>query len=173
MYRPPDTDEMKLLRDQTAGGEDFATLARDFSEGTEAGKGGDKGWVAQGLIDARLLKAIFETPVGQVTQIVDIKDARRLPVQGRRGADPDAGRGPARRRSRRGAFQNWYGEKKDAVTITRELLTDLQRELAAGRCSTRSSPRRGSAGGSTSRRASRSSPRSGWSPPRSSRRGRR
>ena len=23
------------------------------------------------------------------------------------------------------AFQNWYGEKKDAVTITRELLVDL------------------------------------------------
>ena len=23
------------------------------------------------------------------------------------------------------AFQNWYGEKKDAVTVTRELLDDL------------------------------------------------
>ena len=126
MYRPPDADEMKLLRDQAVGGKDFAALARDYSEGPEAGEGGDKGWVAQGLIDARLLKAIFDTPVGEVTP--DRRDQGRAASSCTRSSR-NGPRRPTRissRRSRRGAFQNWYGEKKDAVTITRELLTDLQ-----------------------------------------------
>ena len=62
MYHPPDSAQMESLRNRIAGGEDFAQIARDYSEGNEAGKGGDKGWVAPGLIDARLLRAIFETP---------------------------------------------------------------------------------------------------------------
>ncbi len=125
MYRPPDIDEMKLLRDQAVAGKDFAALARDFSEGSEAGKGGDKGWVAQGLIDARFLKAIFDTPVGQVTEIVDIKDRGVFlyKVVAERTQAPDADQLET---IKSGAFQFWYGEKKDAVTITRELLTDLQ-----------------------------------------------
>ena len=125
MYRPPDADEMKLLRDQAVGGTDFAALARDFSEGNEAGKGGDKGWVAQGLIDARFLKAIFDTPVGQVTQVVDIKDRGVFlyKVVAERTQAPDEDQLAT---IKAGAFQFWYGEKKDAVTITRELLTDLQ-----------------------------------------------
>ncbi len=125
MYRPPDIDEMTRLRDQAVGGTDFAALARDFSEGPEAGAGGDKGWVAQGLIDARFLKAIFDTPVGEVTQVIDIKDRGvfMYKVVAERTQAPDADQLET---IKAGAFGFWYGEKKDAVTITRELLTDLQ-----------------------------------------------
>lgn len=124
MYRPPDIDELNRLREQAVGGADFATLARDFSESTEAGKGGDKGWVAPGLMDARLLRAIFETPVGQVSQVLEVKDAGVFlyKVVAERTQAPDADQLATIKDQ---AFQYWYGEKKDAVTITRELLNDL------------------------------------------------
>ncbi len=124
MYRPPDADEMKLLRDQAVGGADFATLARNYSDGNEAGAGGDKGWIAPGLLDARLIRAIYDTPVGQVSQVVDIKSAGLFlyKVVAERTQTPDADQ-LATIKAR--AFQNWYGEKKDAATITRELLVDL------------------------------------------------
>jgi parvulin-like peptidyl-prolyl isomerase len=124
MYRPPDVDEMKLLRDQVVAGKDFAELARNYSEGNEAGKGGDKGWIAPGLLDARLIRAIYDTPIGQISQVVEIKDGGVFlyKVVAERTQTPDAEQ-LANIKTR--AFQNWYGEKKDAVTITRPLLTDL------------------------------------------------
>jgi parvulin-like peptidyl-prolyl isomerase len=124
MYRPPDVDQLKLLREQAVGGADFATLARNYSDGSEAGKGGDKGWIAPGLMDARLLRAIYETPVGQISQVVEIKDGGVFlyKVVAERTQAPDKDQ-LATIKSR--AFQNWYGEKKDAVTITRELLADV------------------------------------------------
>jgi parvulin-like peptidyl-prolyl isomerase len=125
MYRPPDITQMTKIRDEAVAGKDFATLARDNSEGPEAGKGGDKGWVAAGLIDSRQVKAIFETPVGQVSPIVEIKDVGLFvyKVVAERTQTPDEDQLTTIKAR---AFQNWYGEKKDAVTITRDLLTDLQ-----------------------------------------------
>jgi parvulin-like peptidyl-prolyl isomerase len=124
MYRPPDVDEMKLLRDQAVAGKDFAELARNYSEGNEAGKGGDKGWIAPGLLDARLIRAIYDTPVGQLSQVVEIKNGGVFlyKVVEERTQTPDADQLTTIKTR---AFQNWYGEKKDAVTITRPLLTDL------------------------------------------------
>ncbi len=124
MYRPPDTDEMKLLRDQLVGGAEFAEIARNYSDGNESGKGGDKGWIAPGLLDARLIRAIFETPIGEYSQVVDVKNAGVFlyKVVEERTQTPDADQLTTIESA---AFQNWYGEKKDAVTITRELLVDL------------------------------------------------
>jgi parvulin-like peptidyl-prolyl isomerase len=124
MYRPPDVDEMKLLRDQLVGGADFATIARNYSEGNEAGKGGDRGWIGPGLLDARLIRAIYETPVGQISQVVEVKNGGVFlyKVVAERTQAPDADQLASIKER---AFQNWYGEKKDAVTVTRELLTDL------------------------------------------------
>jgi parvulin-like peptidyl-prolyl isomerase len=125
MYHPPDRAQMESLRNQIAGGEDFASIARNYSEGPEAGKGGDKGWVAQGLLDARLLRAIDATPVGGLSEIVEIPDAGLFlyNVLEERTQTPDEEQA-ASIESR--AFQNWYGEKKSAVTITRQLLDELQ-----------------------------------------------
>jgi len=125
MNHAPDSTVMENLRNRIVAGEDFGDIARDWSEGPEAGAGGDKGWTAQGLIDARLLRAIFETPVGEVSQIVDVPDAGLFlyKVLEERTQTPDEEQADtidAR------AFQNWYGEKKSDVTITRELLDDLQ-----------------------------------------------
>jgi parvulin-like peptidyl-prolyl isomerase len=124
MYRPPDIDEMKSLRDQAVAGKDFADLARNYSDGNEAGKGGDKGWIGPGLLDQRLLDAIYATQVGGISEIVDIKSAGLFlyKVVAERTQAPDADELISIKQR---AFQNWYGEKKDAVTVTRELLADL------------------------------------------------
>jgi parvulin-like peptidyl-prolyl isomerase len=121
MYRPPDIDEINRLREQAAGGADFAKLARDYSDGPEAGKGGDKGWVGEGLIDARLLRAINEAPVGGLSAVVQIENAGVFLYQvvEERTQAPDADQIDTIEAN---AFQNWYAEKKDAVRITRDLL---------------------------------------------------
>jgi parvulin-like peptidyl-prolyl isomerase len=121
MYFPPDSDEMKKLKDQAAGGADFGQLARDFSEGPKAGKGGEIGWVAKGQLDDRLTTAIFAAPVGGLSEIVDLpSDGIYLfKVLEEKTAAPDADQLTTIKAS---AFSNWYKAKKDAVTITRELL---------------------------------------------------
>jgi parvulin-like peptidyl-prolyl isomerase len=124
MYTQSDQAQMEELKKKIEGGADFATIARDFSDGNEAGKGGDKGWVAQGLMDSRLLRAIFAAPVGGLSESVDIKNGGVFlyKVLEERTQKPDAAQADTIKAR---AFQNWYGEKKDAVEVTRPLLTDL------------------------------------------------
>jgi parvulin-like peptidyl-prolyl isomerase len=123
MYRPPDLDQMKKVRDQAVAGTDFSQLARDNSEAAEAGKGGDLGFVAQGQLDARLSRAIFATPIGQVSDIVEIPNVGTFlfKVLAEEQRTPDATQLDLLKQR---AFTNWYGEKKDAVTITRNLLDE-------------------------------------------------
>jgi parvulin-like peptidyl-prolyl isomerase len=123
MYRPPDLDQMKKIRDALAAGGDFATLAKDNSETGEAGKGGAVGWVVKGQLDDRLTAAIFAAPVGGLSDIVEIKGGGTFlfKVLSEKTALPDATQLDLLK-SR--AFQNWYGQKKDAVTVTRDILTD-------------------------------------------------
>jgi len=123
MYRPPDIDQMTKIREMAASGTDFEQLARDYSEGNEAGAGGDRGWVAPGLLDARLIRAIFEAPVDGLSEIVEIENGGVFlyEVLEERTAEPDEDQ-VLIIESR--AFQNWYGEKKDAVRITRDLLVE-------------------------------------------------
>ena len=122
MYFPPDSDEMKKLKDQaSAAGADFGQLARDFSEGPKAGKGGEIGWVAKGQLDDRLTTAIFAAQMGGLSEIVDIPDdgLYLFKVLEEKTAEPDADQ---LKTIKANAFANWYKAKKDAVKITRELL---------------------------------------------------
>jgi parvulin-like peptidyl-prolyl isomerase len=121
MYYPPDADQMKKIKDQVAAGGDFAQLAKDNSDGTKAGLGGEIGWVAKGQLDDRLTAAIFAAPVGGLTDVVDIpSDGLYLfRVFEEKTGVPDATQLTAIKGS---AFSNWYKSKKDAVKITRELL---------------------------------------------------
>jgi parvulin-like peptidyl-prolyl isomerase len=121
MYYPPDADEMKKLKDQLTAGADFGQLARDYSDGSKAGLGGEIGWVANGQLDDRLTSAINAAPVGGLSDIVDIpNDGLYLfKVLEERTAAPDADQLTAIKAN---AFSNWYKAKKDAVKITRDLL---------------------------------------------------
>jgi len=123
MYAPPDADEMAKLKTQaSAAGADFSQLVRDFSDGPRAGKGGDIGWVHLGQLDDRLTKAILATPVGSLTDVIEVKgDGLYLfKINAEKTDVPDAGQLKTIKSS---AFGNWYAGKKAAATITRDLLT--------------------------------------------------
>lgn len=124
LYRPPDLDEINSLKTQIAGGADFATIARNYSDGAEGGKGGDRGWVAPGLLDDRLIQAIFAAPIGGLTDVVDVKGDGLFfyKVVEERTQKPDAEQLATIKAQ---AFQNWYAGKKSALTITRQLLDEL------------------------------------------------
>ena len=122
MYAPPDADEMAKLKTQaTASGADFGQLARDFSEGPKAGKGGDQGFIHQGQLDDRLTKAIFATAVGSFTDVIAVPgDGLYLfKVTAENTAAPDADQLATIKAN---SFNNWYDGKKAAAKITRDLL---------------------------------------------------
>ncbi len=123
MYRPPDDAEMAKLKAQAQSGTAFGDLVRDFSEGPKAGTGGDLGWVANGQLDDRLTKAIFAAPANGVSDVVAIPgDGMYLfKVNEERTAEPDKDQLDTIKAN---AFKNWYAEKKDAVSIRRDLVPD-------------------------------------------------
>ena len=96
MYLPPDLDWLNGLKTKADGGADFATLARNNSEATSAGKGGDEGWIAKGQLNASLEAGIFGTQGRVGVERHRGAQRRDLPVQGACRGDPDAG-GPAAR----------------------------------------------------------------------------
>lgn len=123
MYRPTDLDRMNALRAEAENGADFADLIRDNSEGPEAGAGGELGFIARGQLDPRLTDAIFATPVGGFSQVVEIPDRGTYlyKVLAEESRTPDAKQLALLEQT---AFANWYGEKKEGATITRDLLPD-------------------------------------------------
>jgi parvulin-like peptidyl-prolyl isomerase len=122
MYRPPDIDWLTALKKQADGGADFATLARNNSEATTAGLGGDLGWVAKGQLDERLTAGIFGAAVGSTSSIVAIPgDGIYLfKVLAEETRTPE---GRQLDQIKASAFSNWYTQKKDAATITRDQST--------------------------------------------------
>jgi parvulin-like peptidyl-prolyl isomerase len=125
MYRPPDIDEINKLKGEAVAGTSFADLVRDFSDGPKAGAGGEIGWVANGQLDNRVTRAIFAATVGSFTDVVDVPgDGLYLfKVLEEKTAAPDADQLKAIKSS---AFGFWYAEKKDAVTITRDIAPATQ-----------------------------------------------
>lgn len=119
MYLPPDLDRLNAIKALIDEGEDFATLARDNSEGQEAGAGGDIGWVAKGQLDASLIDAIFATDIGKTTDVVKVdNDGLYLfKVLAEEVRTPE-GRQLDELRST--AFSDWYNAKKGAADIVRD-----------------------------------------------------
>jgi parvulin-like peptidyl-prolyl isomerase len=122
MYAPPDADEMARLKAQAqTAGTDFGQLVRDFSDGTKAGLGGDQGFIHQGQLDDRLTAAILATPVGSLTDVIDLTgDGLYLfKVTAERTNTPT---GDQLATIKANSFANWYAGKKAAATITRNIL---------------------------------------------------
>lgn len=120
--RPDATSRIEEAKRRADAGDDFATIAREVSEGPEAEDGGELGWIAKTQLDETLETAIFATPVGETTDSVEVPgdgfylfkvwdEEERLPE----GEQADT--------LRQTAFSNWYSEEKSAATIERA--TDL------------------------------------------------
>lgn len=119
MYRPPDVDWLTALKAKADGGADFAALARDNSEATTAGLGGDLGWIAKGQLDERLTAGIFGAKIGSTSNVIAIPgDGIYLfKVLAEETRTPE-GRQLGELKS--SAFANWYDQKKAAAVITRD-----------------------------------------------------
>jgi len=100
-------------------GEDFGKLAEELSEGSEAAKGGEIGWVARGQLDKQREDAIFATEVGKVSDIVTIEgDGSWIyKVVEEQVRKPD---GEQKTTLEGTAFGNWYSDKKAAADIFRD-----------------------------------------------------
>jgi parvulin-like peptidyl-prolyl isomerase len=111
--------DLAKIKSRIDGGADFATIARDISEGAEADRGGALGWVAKGQLDKRLTDAIFATPTGKTSAIVTVEgDGQYLFEVTKEEERTAEGRQLDAIRSR--VFSDWYQPKKDAVAIERD-----------------------------------------------------
>ncbi|MBI3550370.1 MAG: peptidylprolyl isomerase [Elusimicrobia bacterium] len=62
-------DRIKDLKKRAQAGEDFADLARKYSDDTESAvRGGDLGFIVRGYLPPELDKAIFATAVGEISE---------------------------------------------------------------------------------------------------------
>lgn len=111
--------DLAKLKTQIDGGSDFATIARDVSEGTEASRGGELGWIAKGQLTKELSDAIFATPVGKTSAVVTVANDGEYLFQ----VTSEETKAPTDRQLeaiRTRLFNDWYGAKKDAVAVERD-----------------------------------------------------
>ncbi|MEX2010612.1 MAG: peptidylprolyl isomerase [Chloroflexota bacterium] len=120
MYLPPDLDQAKKLKADLDRGAVFATVARDFSEGTEAKDGGDLGWIARYQLDKVLEDAVFATPVGKVSEplVIEGDGIYLVKVVEEATRTPDADQKTTLEQR---AFSNWYEAQKLEFDIKREV----------------------------------------------------
>lgn len=111
--------DLAQLKQRIDGGADFATIARQLSEGPEASQGGELGWIARGQLEKPLIDAIFAAPIGKTSEVVTVEDDGQylfhINAEEERTAE---GRQLDEIRSR--LFGDWYQPKKDALSITRD-----------------------------------------------------
>jgi parvulin-like peptidyl-prolyl isomerase len=112
----PDLAQIKTRVDS---GADFATIARDVSEGQEASKGGQLGWIARGQLQKELIDAIFAAPIGKTSEVVTVAGdgAYLFKITAEEQRTPE-GRQLDDIRSR--VFSDWYDPKKAAVKVERD-----------------------------------------------------
>jgi parvulin-like peptidyl-prolyl isomerase len=111
--------DLAKIKTQVDGSADFAKLAREVSEGPDASKGGDLGWIARGQLDPSLITAIFDAPIGKTSAAVTVPDDGDYLFQVvKEEQRTPAGSQLAQISAR--AFSDWYTPKKAAVVVTRD-----------------------------------------------------
>lgn len=113
------SDEGTWLEDLKAKATDEATfkqLARDNSEDKSAKDGGDLGWIMRGELADALDKAVFDTAVGSMSEIVDVSgDGRYLfRILAEETREPTDDQLDIVKSS---GFSSWYTRQKEAAKI--------------------------------------------------------
>jgi parvulin-like peptidyl-prolyl isomerase len=117
---PTDLEWAGTLKQQIeAGTLPFADAARDNSDGTTAGQGGDIGWVAKGQLDPKVEAAIYAAPIGKVSDpvAIDGDGVYLFLVSQEQTREPDATQKAALESS---AFSTWYSAQKGGFDISRD-----------------------------------------------------
>lgn len=119
------------IRQRILAGEDFATLARQYSDDTSSGaQGGDLGWFGPGRMVAPFDEAAFALPVGQTSELIKTEYGYHiiqvLEKDENRPKDPNT-----LEQERQQAYQDWLQEAKAATPIERpaDLTAILPRDL--------------------------------------------
>jgi parvulin-like peptidyl-prolyl isomerase len=113
--KAPAASRMTAIQQQIAGGADFAVVAREKSEGPEADKGGDIGWVARYQLSKALEDAIFGLQVGAVSQ--PVKDGGNVYLLKVTKVETRVATGEQLETLKAGAFDNWYAAEKAKAKI--------------------------------------------------------
>ena len=101
-------------------GADFATIAREESDGEEASAGGDLGWIAPFETDPLLQTELKGAPVDKVIGPLKLDDGVHFyKVDGRetRTLSPDQ-----HQQLQDTAFDDWYQNKRDAAMADGEIV---------------------------------------------------
>lgn len=119
MHYPTDDAFAKQLKsDLDAGKVTFADAARDNSDDSASGKGGDLGWVAKGQLNAELEKAIFAAPVGKISDPVTVASKGiyifNVVKEESRPLDPNQ-----KKTITSTVFADWYSTQKATYKVTR------------------------------------------------------
>jgi len=104
------------LKDGLTTDATFIQAAKDWSEGKEAGDGGDIGWIMPGQLSDELDKAILATPIGSTSDVVSISgdgtylvrvlaEETKTPTEDQVKIIKDSG------------FSYWYTQQKTAASI--------------------------------------------------------
>jgi parvulin-like peptidyl-prolyl isomerase len=96
---------------------DFAALAKELSDGPEAADGGALGWIARYQVDPEQEDAIFATPVGSVSDVLQTASGYNIFKVLREETRKPEGEQLATLEDN--AFTNWYAAMKAAATIER------------------------------------------------------
>jgi len=133
----PAADEVKAqdLKTRLDAGEDFATLAKEFSTDTSSAKdGGNLGWVTTGILPSELDEPVFaadqnaivgpiETPFGwDIAKVIAIKPAKVQPL--------DAVHNTVKEQLREQFIQNRYAELQNEMATMSYEIPDSLSEVA-------------------------------------------
>lgn len=114
----PDLADIKRRVD---GGADFAAIAREVSEGAEASRGGDIGWIARNQLDKTLTDAIFATEIGKTSEVVTLPNDAGEYLFLVTAEEERVAEGRQLEEIRQRLFRDWYSPKKAEVEITRDI----------------------------------------------------
>jgi len=119
---PPEGRIAGLQVQANAAGADFAKLAKENSDATDAADGGDLGWVARYQLDKEREDAIFAAPIGKVSEALKTDSGYYLfLVREEATRKPDGDQLDGLKTS---AFSNWFEAQKAKAEITPDLTAE-------------------------------------------------
>jgi parvulin-like peptidyl-prolyl isomerase len=120
---PSANDRLTATKDAlAAAGADFATVARDHSDGDEALQGGELGWRTISQLPADVGTKVAATDVGVTTDPIQVDTGFYIEkVEEKAKRAPDGQQAAALAAN---AFSTWYADQKDQATKNKVIVLD-------------------------------------------------
>ena len=119
LFKTQEEAEAALAR--LKAGEDFATVAKELSTDTSTSEsGGDLGWFPVGMMDPDFEKVAFNTPPGQVSEIVQTSYGFHIIKVEEKDDNRPLDAAPLEER-KQGALEAWLGGKRNSDSVKRLL----------------------------------------------------